>query len=444
MSLGLRLFLWFWSFVWTAGLPVILFYLWRRGRKDALYSAHLAERFGHHSKPFHGAIWIHAVSLGELRSAVPLIQAMLARGDRVVTTHFTPAGRREAQRIFAGDIGADRMRAVWVPFETALAYRGFLKAFRPAFGLVMEIEIWPRMVFAAKQARVPLFMCNAQYPQKSIARDAAGPGLQLRHQVMRGFAGALVKSQLQADRFATIGVQNIKVTGELRFDQPIPPEMIAAGSAARGWIGATDRRVIVIASAIKGEDPVYLHAIKVLRAHHQANGYPAPLIVYVPRRPERFDEVERAIDEAGLSVMRRSELWPNDLNPADWGPAPPLPDVILGDSLGEMYFYLSMGDQVIVGGGFTPKGAHNIIEPLALKKPVLVGPHVGTIEYPFTEAQAAGVAQSVADADALASALMSPLRTDTNRINAFLDAHSGATQMTLAALDTLMERPILS
>ncbi len=438
MSPVLRLFLWFWSFLWTAGLPAILFYLWRRGRRDALYSAHLAERFGHHCAPFHGAVWIHAVSLGELRSAVPLIRAMLARGDRVVTTHFTPAGRREAERIFAGDMAAGRMRAVWVPFETALAYRGFFNAFRPVCGLVMEIEVWPRMVFAARRARVALFMCNAQYPKKSMVRDAGG--LELRHQVMRGFAGALVKSQLQADRFRSIGMQNIHVTGELRFDQPIPSAMVAAGLAARVWIGAADRRAIVIASAIEGEDPVYLHAITALRAHHEAKDLPAPLFVYVPRRPERFDQVERTIVAAGLSVIRRSALLPDDLDPVGWGAAPPLADVILGDSLGEMYFYLSMGDQVIVGGGFNPKGAHNIIEPLALKKPILVGPHVGTIEYPFAEAEAAGLAQSVADADALARALMSPPQADTKQIDAFFAAHSGATQKTLDALDELLRQ----
>ncbi len=332
MRWSLRLFLWFWSFVWTAGLPVILLYLWRRGRRDTLYSAHLAERFGHHAVPFHGAVWIHAVSLGELRSAVPLIRAILARGDRIVTTHFTPAGRREAQRIFAGDISAGRMRTVWVPFETALAYRGFFNAFRPVCGLVMEIEVWPRMVFAARRARVPLFMCNAQYPAKSMARDARGLGL--RHQVMRGFAGALVKSQLQADRFAAIGMSNIRVTGELRFDQPIPPEMIAAGSATRAWIGAARRRVIVIASTIEGEDPIYLHAIAALRAHHQALGLPAPLFVYVPRRPERFDEVARTVMAAGLSLRHRSALLSDDLAPVGLGVAGALPDVLLGDSLG--------------------------------------------------------------------------------------------------------------
>ena len=150
----------------------MLIYLWRRGRKDALYSQHLAERFGRYSQRLPGAIWVHAVSLGEMRSAVPLVRALLDRGDPVVTTHFTPAGRREAERVFAADIAAGRMAVVWVPFETSWAYRGFFRAFRPKAGLVMEIEIWPRMIFAAKRAGVPLFMCNAQYPTKSMARDA--------------------------------------------------------------------------------------------------------------------------------------------------------------------------------------------------------------------------------------------------------------------------------
>jgi 3-deoxy-D-manno-octulosonic-acid transferase len=438
MSVGLRLFLWLWSFVWTAGLPIILSYLWRRGKKDALYGEHLAERFGRYNASFQGAIWVHAVSLGEMRSAVPMIRAMLARGDKVLTTHFTPAGRREAETVFATEIAAGQMQCVWVPLETAWAFRGFFRTFRPACGLVMEIEIWPRMVFAARGAGVPLFMCNAQYPKKSMARDAGG--LQLRHQVMQGFAGALVKSQLQADRFASVGVANIEVTGELRFEQPIPPHLVTAGQVGREWIGASRRRVITIASAIEGEDAVYLHAIAALRSDHIARDLPAPLFVYVPRRPERFDEVAQAITASGLTLGRRSVLFDETLDPAKWGRAPALPDVILGDSLGEMYFYLAMADQVIVGGGFNPKGAHNIIEPLALKKPILTGPHIGTIEYPFVEAEAAGVAQSVPDADALAQALLVPPTSDPKQIDQFFTAHSGATVKTLAALDRLLGR----
>lgn len=434
MSVSLRLFLGLWSALWTLGLPLILVYLRRRARKDPAYGAHLAERFGRYPRPMPGAVWIHAVSLGELRSAVPLIRALLARGDQVVTTHFTPAGRGEAERVFAPEIAAGQMQAVWVPLETGWAYAGFFRAFRPRYGLVMEIEIWPRMVFAARAARVPLFMCNAQYPRASMARDARG--LRLRQQVMRGFAGALVKSDLQAARFASIGLGPVAVTGELRFDQPVPQALVAGGLAARDWIGAP-ARVITIASAVEGEDATYLHAIQALRAHHAARGLPLPLVVYVPRRPERFDEVAGTLRAAGLSVLRRSSLGAG-FDPAGWGAVPARPDVLLGDTLGEMYGYLAMADLVVVGGGFTPHGAHNIIEPLALRKPVLTGPATGTIEYPFAEAEAAGVARSVPDAEGLAQALIGGFEPDPAAIAGFFSAHSGGAARTLAALPGLL------
>ncbi|MBN2631633.1 MAG: 3-deoxy-D-manno-octulosonic acid transferase [Rhodobacteraceae bacterium] len=431
----LRLFLWLWAALWHLGLPLVLIYLWRRGRKDPDYAAHLAERFGRYPAPLPGAVWIHAVSLGELRSAVPLIRALLDRGERIVTSHFTPAGRREAERVFADDIAAGRMRVVWVPLETSWAYAGFFRTFRPKYGLVMEIEIWPRMVFAARAADVPLFMCNAQYPNRAIARDSKG--WRLRQAVMRGFAGALVKSDLQARRFAAVGVRNIAVTGELRFDQPIPAPQVQAGLAARAWIGATGRRVITIASAVEGEDETYLHAIRALRADHAAKGLPMPLFVYVPRRPERFHDVAQHLVAEGFSVLRRSVVWPS-LNPSIWGPGQTCPDIFLGDSLGEMYAYLAMADQVIVGGGFTPKGAHNISEALAMGKPVLTGPQTWTIEYPFAEAEAAGVALSVPDAAGLASALIGGFAPQPLQIAAFVQDSRGGVARTLAAIPRLL------
>ena len=435
MTMKMRLFLWAWSALWTLGVPLILGYLWRRGRKDPAYTAHLAERFGRHADPLPGAVWVHAVSLGELRSAVPLIRALLDQGARVVTTHFTPAGRAEAERVFAADIATGRLRAVWVPLETGWAYAGFFRAFRPVYGLVMEIEIWPRMVFAARSAGVPLFMCNAQYPSRALARDSGG--LRLRQGVMRGFAGALVKSDLQQRRFAGVGVQNIAVTGELRFDQPVPAALVAAGAAARVWIEAAGRQVITIASAIEGEDDTYIHAIRALRGQAQALGQPMPLFVYVPRRPERFNLVAQTLEAEGFSILRRSALGPV-FDPALWGEAPPCPDIFLGDSLGEMYGYLAMCDRAIVGGGFNPKGAHNISEALVLGKSVLTGPHTHTIEYPFAEAAAARVALSVPDAEALAAALLADRRPDAGQIAAFVAAHTKATEKTLAAIPRLL------
>jgi 3-deoxy-D-manno-octulosonic-acid transferase len=431
-SLRLRMGLLAYAALWVLGLPLVLLYLWRRGCKDVLYSAYLGERFGVHRPFAPGAVWVHAVSLGELRSAVPMIRALLDRGDSIVTTHFTPAGRREAERAFADDIAAGRMRVAWVPFEFGFAYRRFFKAFAPKCGLVMEIEIWPRMIFAARAAGVPLYMCNAQYPSKSFARDGRTG---FRAQVMQGFAGALVKSDLQAQRFASVGVENIRVTGELRFDQPIPPHLLDAGVAARAWLGANQRRVITIASAVEGEDDLYIAAVLGLRAAQAANGLPPPLFVYVPRKPERFDDVAMMLETAGLVVGKRSTLL--DAGFAPTGTAPQI-DVLLGDSLGEMYAYLAMADMVIVGGGFTPKGAHNIIEPLALRKPVIVGPVIHTIEYPAVEAIAAGVCWKMDSPEHLRKVLLANTAPDPAAIEAFFNAHSGATARTIAALDQLL------
>jgi 3-deoxy-D-manno-octulosonic-acid transferase len=180
---------------------------------------------------------------------VPLVRAFLDRGQPVVCTHFTPAGRDEAARVFAAEIAAGRLASVWVPFETGPAFRRFFAAFRPAFGLVMEVEIWPRMIMAARAAGVPLFLCNAQYPLRSFTRDQRRTGL--RAEVMRGLAGAFVKSGLQAGRFAAAGVGNIHVTGETRFDQPLPPAAPARAAEARRAWGLERRAVITIASAVE-------------------------------------------------------------------------------------------------------------------------------------------------------------------------------------------------
>jgi 3-deoxy-D-manno-octulosonic-acid transferase len=438
----LWLFLRLWSLLWHLGLPFVLIYLWRRGRKDPLYSQHLAERFGRYTQRMSGVIWVHAVSLGEMRSAVPLIRALLDRGDRVVTTHFTPAGRREATQVFGPEIAAGQMAAVWVPFETSWAYRGFFKAFRPKAGLVMEIEIWPRMIFAARKAGVLLFMCNAQYPTKSMARDAK---FTLRHSLMQAYAGAFVKSDLQAERFASVGVPNITVTGELRFDQPIPPNLISAAETVRRQL-VGDRPVITFASVVEGEDDLYLDAIERALKHPSR-----PFVVYVPRKPERFDDVAGMLEKRGLNALRRSQTLdatlrakalPSPLRGRGAGgegqPPKTPPDILIGDSLGEMYFYIALSDRVVTGGGFTPHGAHNIIEPLALKRPVIVGPEIHTIEYPATEAIAAGVCLRVGSPEALTAALTGWPGPGPEAIEAFFAAHAGATQRTLAALDSAL------
>ena len=417
------LFLRFWSLLWHFGLPVVLLYLWKRGLKDPLYARNLGERFGRYPQSLPGAVWVHAVSLGEVRSAVPLIRALLDRGETIVTTHFTPAGRREAEKVFASEIAAGRLAAVWVPVETSWAYKGFFRAFRPKLGLVMEIEIWPRMIFASRRAGVPLFMCNAQYPTDSMARDAR---FGIRADLMRGFAGAFVKSDLQAQRFASVGVQNITVTGELRFDQPIPSEQLAAAARVRPSLGP--RRVIAFASVTEPEEALFLAAAQEILSVRTP-----PLVVFIPRAPERFDAVARAMKDKSVLFARRSQRLDRKFAPLSQSPI----DVLLGDSLGEMYFYLALADRVVVGGGFQPKGSHNIIEPLALKLPVIVGPHIQTIEYPAVEALEVGVCRQTSAERLVEDVLQWPDPAPA-AISTFVATHSGATARTMAAIAPLL------
>ncbi|WP_333714209.1 3-deoxy-D-manno-octulosonic acid transferase [Yoonia sp.] len=427
---SMRLFFAAYSLLWAVVLPLVLVYFLRRGRKDPLYARHLAERFGTVPAPLPGAVWVHTVSLGEFRSAVPLLMALLARGERLHITCMTPAGRREAETILADRIASGAAIVTWLPLDMAWTCRRFLKAAQPKAGILMEMEFWPRLIETADRLGVPVFFGNAQYPEKTFQRDnritrPLGRAMGLA-------AGAMVKSDLQRERFSARGVAPVHVTGELRFDQPVPAHLVRAGQALRESLHAAARPVVTIASAIEGEDDLLAAAIRMTRELQ-----PETLFVYVPRAPERFDRVAAILQDAGLAVLRRSDALGPDL-----GPKGDLPDdvqVLLGDSMGEMYAYLAMADRVIVGGGFVPKGAHNISEPLALSKPVWVGAHIWTIAYPAQEALAAGVLQILPNDPAKIAAAMTtgPAAPDDD-VRAFFADHAGALDKTLAAFDALM------
>lgn len=382
-----RIFLILWHIAWVLLMPVILIYLKRRAKQEPMYFHYLHERFGFHVKRPTPHVWIHAVSLGEVRSATYLINQLLARGENVVITHFTPAGRSETLRLYPEAVANGRVVPVWVPFDYDLAYRRFFHAFRPKFGLVMEVEFWPGMIMSSRKRGVPLFLCNGQYPSKSYERDKTRRFSIA--DIVPGFAGVLVKSEMMAQPFREIGLQNIAVTGELRFDQPINVGHQRAGQVARGQI-APNRRVIVFASTVMGEDQIYIDALRKLQ--RQDN----PLIVYVPRKPEHVQTAQDLLTAAGFSVQRRSCVYAPELVQKGGFNS----DILLGDSLGEMHFYLAMADLVVVGGGFATQGSHNIIEPLLHGKPVILGPNIWTIEFPAREAFAAGVCR-VATPDSL-------------------------------------------
>ncbi len=428
---ALRAAIFLYRLLWWPAMPLLLGYLWLRGRRDLDYRRHWSERFGG-GPVLRDAVWVHAVSLGEMRSAVPLVRALLDRGERVMTTHLTPAGRRAAQTAFGPEIAAGRLVARYLPLETHLAWARVLRRARPKLVLALEIEIWPGMIAALERAGVPCVLVNSQVPGRSLPR-ARRLARSLGHPVAL-VPLVLAKSEPHAARFRALGAPRVAVCGELRFDQPVPAAQTEA--AARLRIGL-QRPVVTLASVVAGEEALYLDALARLRGRFPV----PPLAVWVPRAPELFDVTAERLGAAGLRVARRSALLDGALRLSASGSLADV-DVLLGDSFGEMFFYLALGDAAVVGGGFVPKGAHNIIEPLALGRPVLVGPHVWTIEYPGEEAMAAGVVTLCHDAQDLARALATRLQAsqgDVPSMQAFLAAHSGATARTLAALELYLE-----
>ncbi|KPA21832.1 3-deoxy-D-manno-octulosonic acid transferase [Shimia sp. SK013] len=432
----LKIFMLFYRFLWAALLPLILLYLYVRGRKDSIYRLNIAERFGFYKNVLpQNPIWVHAVSLGEVRSGIALIQAVLERGDTVLVSNFTPAGRREAEKQFAAEIEAGQLAVIWVPFDMSWCHRRLIKACRPRICLPLEVEVWPAMIETMRKAKVPLYLCNAQYGSQPMARDDRG--LRVRRKIIARCTGAFVKSGVQKDRFEAIGLRNVVVTGELRFDQPIPSDLTEAASSLRHALQAPERQIFTIASGVADEEDLYREMILSLRKKAKTQGLALPLVVYVPRAPERFRSVGDSLERAGLKVCRRSEAFSvgtENLSrlPTSWASNV---DVFLGDSLGEMYFYLSLADKVIVGGGFNERGAHNIIEPLAVGKPVLVGPHTWPIEFPFVEAEAAGVARSFANPEDMMSALLSEENVSPAKLSSFVGEHRGASARTLEGID---------
>ncbi len=407
----------------AAGEPFVWRYFRRRARSDPAYGEHLDERRGR-GAPFLADVWVHAVSMGEMRSAEPLVRVLLDEGRRVVTTHATPAGRRAAQAAFAPEIAAGRLAVRYAPLDRPAYWARFFEATQPGAGLVMEMEFWPWMIEAAARAGVPLCLANSQVPGRSFPRARRLARL-FGHPASRA-AAVFAKSARMADRFRALGATRVEALGETRFDIPLPQAQIEAGRAL-----GQGRRVLTLASVVAGEEEVFEDLAQAL----MADPHP-PLILWVPRAPELFEATAERLAARGFRVARRSEVIGTDFLTTR-----PLDDVqiLVGDSLGEMFFYLAPASAVVVGGGFVEKGAHNVIEPLSLGKPVLTGPHVWTIEFPGVEAEAAGVLTVVSDPANLADAVRRAMDDGGSGTEAFHSLHKGASQRIVDAIRPCLE-----
>lgn len=429
---AIRLYEWGWHLM----LPLVLLHLWRRGAKEPLYRRFWGERFGAARCTLDRPVWVHSASMGEMRGAAPWVHALLAQGLPVFMTTLTPAGRHTADRQFAEALQTGQLQIAYAPMELSWAVRRFIRRVQPRCAVMTEIDTWPVLLATVRRAGVPLAMANAQYPQASFERDQRWGGF--RAQLFKAYELVMCKSALQAERFVHVGCARVAVVGETRFDLPVSQTqlMAAAKTISDGHLGG--RPVVCFASAIVGEDEVFIGTMQRMRETLAQAGHPAPLFVYVPRSPQRFDAVAQLMQAAGLRTLRRSKALDAQLQwhtLPDWAQT----DVLLGDSIGEMYFYLALSQVVVVGSSFGDKAVHNIIEPLAINKPVWTGPSVQGIEYPAIEALKAGVlhhAHNGADlADQLSAVLGDPsayaaLVQKTEHFNA---AHAGSVDKHMAA-----------
>ncbi|AOF87738.1 3-Deoxy-D-manno-octulosonic-acid transferase family protein [Hydrogenophaga sp. RAC07] len=434
--------------LWHLLLPVFLLFLWKRGKREPLYREHWGERFGAAPTGLNRPVWVHSASMGEMRGAAPLVRALLAAGYPVFITTLTPAGRTAAHSLFAEAMDAQRLQVSYVPLELGWAVRRLIHRVRPRAAVMTEIDTWPVLLATIRRQGVPLAMANAQYPKKSIVRDRKWGGF--RAGIFQAYELVLCKSETHAQRFRDVGCERVVIAGETRFDLPVSPQQIGAAQALLApWQLATasagQRPVLCFASAIVGEDEQFIDAIRQVQAGLQAAGLPPPLVVYVPRSPQRFDAVVQMFEAAGLRVARRSRMLDATLQPTPDAPDMSAIDVLMGDSLGEMYFYLALSQVVVVGASFVPLGAHNVIEPLALRKPVMVGHSIWGIEYPGVEALAAGVLQQHMTIDSLSAALVQLLTSPADYARAIAGAeafyaeHGGATAKHMATLVPWLE-----
>jgi 3-deoxy-D-manno-octulosonic-acid transferase len=429
-----RLLLLPYSLLWLLGLPAVLIRLLWRARRQPEYLRHVRERFGGYNVRAPGAvIWVHAVSLGETRAAEPLVRAVLARwpDHTVVLTHMTPTGREASKALFAEE---SRVLRVYLPYDFALWVGRFLRHFRPAFGIIMETELWPQLLAACQRRHVPVLLANARMSERSARGYARLPTL------TRLTLGALVaigaQSAADASRLSALGARQVSITGNIKFDISPPDSALVLAERFRARCGA--RAVILAASTREGEEEAIVDAF--IRASSRPGAQADALLVLVPRHPQRFDEVEALVRARGLVVARRSD------DAAETAPVPLSPEVRvwLGDSMGEMFAYYAAADIALIGGSWLPFGGQNPIEACAVGTPVLLGPHTFNFDLVAKEAINAGAARRCADIDTAMQAAFglladAPARTAMAKAGlAFTAANRGATARTVALLDAVI------
>jgi 3-deoxy-D-manno-octulosonic-acid transferase len=338
---------------------------------------------------------------------------------------MTPTGRATSEALFG-----DGVERIYLPYDTPWAMRGFLRHYRPQFGLIMETELWPNLIAACKCAGVPLWLVNARLSARSARRYAKFPALS--RQALQGLTAIGAQTAADAARFEVLGAARVTVTGNVKFDIAAPAAQLDLGGELRARCG--NRPVWLAASTREGEEVLILAAWKMAMRKVMQSGIPlrdgadaTALLVIVPRHPQRFDEVARLVAEHGFALQRRSENAAIEATT----------EVLLGDSMGEMFAFYAAADVAFIGGSLLDFGSQNLIEAAACGTPILIGPSTRNFAEAAREAVACGAALAISDADDLVAQVGAMLADGQGRQRmaaagrAFTERHRGATARTL-------------
>jgi 3-deoxy-D-manno-octulosonic-acid transferase len=344
--------------------PLIPLRLLWRSRNAPDYRRRWQERFGFIPQlPHSGCIWIHAVSLGETRAALPLIRALRERYRHVpiLVTTMTPTGSQQVRESLGSSV-----QHVYLPYDLPGPVHRFLARTRPRLAIIMETELWPNLFHACRHANIPLLLANARLSEHSAHRYGWIAGL--IRPTLRCVNLVAAQSQADAAHFQALGVteEQLRVTGNIKYDLTLPSGLEQQGQELRKTMFGR-RPVWIAASTHKGEDEQILDAFEQLYRN-----MPELLLVLVPRHPERFEEVAELCRQRDLNLVMRSAQQPCQAQT----------QVFLGDSMGELLLLYAASDVVFVGGSLIRRGGHNILEPALLGLPVMFGPHM----FNFSEA----------------------------------------------------------
>lgn len=357
-------------------LPFVPLKLWWRGIKQPAYRQYWRERFGFYQfKATKPVIWLHCVSVGETRAAEPLIKALQTQypQHQILLSHTTPTGREASEQLFG-----DSVQRVYLPYDLPFAVERFLKHFQPQIGLLMETELWFNLIAACKKSNIPVLLLNARLSEKS-AIGYAKLG-KLVTQGLQSLNAIAAQTTEDATRLQMLGAFNVQVSGNVKFDVKPPANALEQGLKLRGLLG--ERLVFLAASTREGEEALILEAVKDLNI----------LTIIVPRHPQRFDEVEQLIKDAGITYARRSQSnTPINENV----------QIVLGDSMGELFSYYAACDFTFVGGSLLKFGGQNLIEAASMGKPILIGKYTYNFAEASKNAVRAGAAIQIKNVDEL-------------------------------------------